>query len=153
LISALVGGEWSVSHPGRFTSGERSPVPIRQEGMWVPELVLDKVEKRKFFTDVFSNRPCYMPSQTSPCTLLPSAYFPLVRSVNRARKSSKPMRVGAISFILPSNPYINGILAGWLFYSHTLVSCLADFQSWRWRWYVPLKCQFTYELLRRLFIN
>jgi hypothetical protein len=25
LISALDGGEWSASHPGRFTPGERAP--------------------------------------------------------------------------------------------------------------------------------
>jgi hypothetical protein len=28
----------------------------------------------------------------------------------------------------------------------TLVSCLADFQPWRWRWYVPPKRRFTYGL-------
>jgi hypothetical protein len=26
LTSALVGGEWSASRPGRFTSGERAPI-------------------------------------------------------------------------------------------------------------------------------
>jgi hypothetical protein len=25
LTSAIVGGEWSASHPGRFTRGERAP--------------------------------------------------------------------------------------------------------------------------------
>jgi hypothetical protein len=28
LTWALVGGEWSASHPGRFTPGEKAPVPI-----------------------------------------------------------------------------------------------------------------------------
>jgi hypothetical protein len=28
LTSALAGGEWSASRPGRFTSGEEPPVPI-----------------------------------------------------------------------------------------------------------------------------
>jgi hypothetical protein len=28
LTSALVGGEWSASHLGRFTSGKEPPVPI-----------------------------------------------------------------------------------------------------------------------------
>jgi hypothetical protein len=28
LTSALVGGEWSASRPGRFTPVERAPVPI-----------------------------------------------------------------------------------------------------------------------------
>jgi hypothetical protein len=38
LTSALV-GEWSVSHPGRFTPGERAPAPIGYEDGWVPEPV------------------------------------------------------------------------------------------------------------------
>jgi hypothetical protein len=28
LTSALVGGEWSTSRPGRFTPGKELPVPI-----------------------------------------------------------------------------------------------------------------------------
>jgi hypothetical protein len=28
LTSALVGGEWSASRPGRFTPGKELPVPI-----------------------------------------------------------------------------------------------------------------------------
>jgi hypothetical protein len=28
LTSALVGGEWSASLPGRFTPGKKPPVPI-----------------------------------------------------------------------------------------------------------------------------
>jgi hypothetical protein len=41
LTSALAGGEWSASHPGRFTPGTH----------WVDSRVgLDDVEKRKFFT-------------------------------------------------------------------------------------------------------
>ena len=33
--SALDGGGWSTSHPGRFTPGE-DPVPIVQEAGWAP---------------------------------------------------------------------------------------------------------------------
>jgi hypothetical protein len=50
LTSALVGGEWSTSRPGRFTPGERAP------GIhWIGSCVgaragLDNVEKRKFLT-------------------------------------------------------------------------------------------------------
>ena len=36
--SALDGGGWSTSRPGRFNSG-KDPVPIVQEAMWDPELV------------------------------------------------------------------------------------------------------------------
>jgi hypothetical protein len=45
LTSALVGGEWSTSRPGRFTSG------THWIGGWVDlSAGLDDLEKRKFFT-------------------------------------------------------------------------------------------------------
>jgi hypothetical protein len=47
LTSALDGGEWSDSRPGRFTSKERTPV-THWIGGWVgPRTVLDAVVKRK----------------------------------------------------------------------------------------------------------
>jgi hypothetical protein len=46
LTSALFGGEWSASRPGRFTPWKIAPGIHRLEG-WV---TLDNVEKRKFFT-------------------------------------------------------------------------------------------------------
>jgi hypothetical protein len=50
LTSALVGGEWSASRPGRFTPGERAP-GTHWIGGWVgPRAGLDDVEKRKFLT-------------------------------------------------------------------------------------------------------
>jgi hypothetical protein len=50
LTSALVGGEWSASSPGRFTPGERAPA-THWVGGWVgPRAGLDDVEKRKFLT-------------------------------------------------------------------------------------------------------
>jgi hypothetical protein len=50
LTSALVGGEWSVTRPGRFTLGERAP-GMHWIGGWVgPRAGLDDVEKRKFLT-------------------------------------------------------------------------------------------------------
>jgi hypothetical protein len=50
LTSALAGGEWSVSRPGRFTPGERAP-GTHWVGGWVgPRAGLDDVEKRKFLT-------------------------------------------------------------------------------------------------------
>jgi hypothetical protein len=39
LTSALVGGEWSASRPGRFTPGKKTPVPIVYEVGWTPEPV------------------------------------------------------------------------------------------------------------------
>jgi hypothetical protein len=48
--SALDGGEWSASCPGRaFTPGERTPVPIVQESGWVPEPVwTQRLEEKSF---------------------------------------------------------------------------------------------------------
>jgi hypothetical protein len=47
LASALDGGEWSVSRPGRFTPRERDP-GTHWRGGWVgPRVVLDTVVKRK----------------------------------------------------------------------------------------------------------
>jgi hypothetical protein len=47
LTSALVGGEWSASRPGRFTSGERTP-GTHWIGGWVDlKASLDNLEKRK----------------------------------------------------------------------------------------------------------
>jgi hypothetical protein len=45
LTSALAGGEWSASRPGRFTAGERIP-GTHWIGGWVgPRAGLDDVEK------------------------------------------------------------------------------------------------------------
>jgi hypothetical protein len=50
LTSALAGGEWSASRPGRFTPGERAPCIHWIEGWVDPRVGLDDVEKRKFLT-------------------------------------------------------------------------------------------------------
>jgi hypothetical protein len=50
LTSALAGGEWSVSRPGRFTPRESSP-SMHGIGVWVdPRASMDEVEKRKLLT-------------------------------------------------------------------------------------------------------
>jgi hypothetical protein len=50
LTSALAGGEWSTSCPGRFTPGERTP-DTHWLGGWVdPRASLNDVEKRKLLT-------------------------------------------------------------------------------------------------------
>jgi hypothetical protein len=43
-----VGGEWSASRPGRFTSGGRAPGTDRIGGWVSVRAGLDDVEKRKF---------------------------------------------------------------------------------------------------------
>jgi hypothetical protein len=50
LTSALVGGKWSTSRPGRFTPGERAP-GTHWIGGWVDlKAGLDDLQKRKFLT-------------------------------------------------------------------------------------------------------
>jgi hypothetical protein len=39
LTSALVGGEWSASRPGRFIPEKEPRAPIGKEAGWTPELV------------------------------------------------------------------------------------------------------------------
>jgi hypothetical protein len=48
LTSALDGGEWSASQPGRFTPRERVPGTHWIGGLVGPRAVLDAVVKRKF---------------------------------------------------------------------------------------------------------
>jgi hypothetical protein len=50
MTSALSGGEYSASRPGRFIPGERAP-STHWIGGWVnPRAGLDDVERRKFLT-------------------------------------------------------------------------------------------------------
>jgi hypothetical protein len=50
FIPALVGGEWSVSRPDRFKSGETAS-GIQWIGGWVGSRAsLDDMEKKEFFT-------------------------------------------------------------------------------------------------------
>jgi hypothetical protein len=69
LDLALAGGEWSVSRPGRFTPGERTP-GTHWIGGWVdPRASLDDVEKRKFLTlPGLELRPLGRPSVASSYT-------------------------------------------------------------------------------------
>jgi hypothetical protein len=64
LTSALVGGEWSVSRPGRFTPGERVP-GTRWIGGWVdPRTGLGDVEKGKLLAVTENRTP--IPPSSSP---------------------------------------------------------------------------------------
>jgi hypothetical protein len=49
LTSAVIGGEWSASHPGPFTPGERAPATLWTGGCVGPTARLDDMEKIKFF--------------------------------------------------------------------------------------------------------
>jgi hypothetical protein len=50
LTSALVGGEWSTSRPGRFIAEERAPGTHWMGGWVYLRAGLDDLEKRKFLT-------------------------------------------------------------------------------------------------------
>jgi hypothetical protein len=50
LTSALAGGEWSASHPGRFNPRERASDTNWIGGCIDPTAGLDDVKKRKFLT-------------------------------------------------------------------------------------------------------
>jgi hypothetical protein len=50
LFSALAGGEWPASRPGRFTPGERDSRTYWIGGWVEPRASLDDMEKRKFLS-------------------------------------------------------------------------------------------------------
>jgi hypothetical protein len=54
--SALDGGEWSASRPGRaLPPGKGPPVPIGEEAGWAPEPVWTQRLEEKFFAPAGSN--------------------------------------------------------------------------------------------------
>jgi hypothetical protein len=56
LTSALYGGEWSASRPGRaFTPGKEPPVPIGQKDGWASEPVWTQRLEEKSSASVGSN--------------------------------------------------------------------------------------------------
>jgi hypothetical protein len=70
LTSTLVGGEWSVPRPCRFTPGERA-LGTHWTGGWVePRAGLDATEKRKFLTLLgLELRPLVVQPVAIPTTL------------------------------------------------------------------------------------
>jgi hypothetical protein len=61
-ISALDGGEWSVSRPGpALPPGKGPPVPIVQEAGWAPEPVWTQRLEEKFSAPVGDRTPVVQP--------------------------------------------------------------------------------------------
>jgi hypothetical protein len=68
LTSALDGGEWSASRPGRdLLPGKGPPVPIGQEAGWVPKPVWTQRLEEKFSAPVGDRTPVVQ-SVVSHCT-------------------------------------------------------------------------------------
>jgi hypothetical protein len=60
LTSALDGGEWSASRPGRsLPPGKGPPVPIGQEAGWAPETVWTQRLEEKFPAPVGDQTPVW----------------------------------------------------------------------------------------------
>jgi hypothetical protein len=57
LISALDGGEWSTSRPGRFTPRERASATHPIGGWLGPRAILDAVVKRKIPSPLQESNP------------------------------------------------------------------------------------------------
>jgi hypothetical protein len=72
--SALDGGEWSVSRPGRaLPPGKGSPVPIVQEAGWAPELVWTQRLEEKSVASARNRTPIARSSSPYRDTIL--SYF------------------------------------------------------------------------------
>jgi hypothetical protein len=75
---ALAGGEWSASHPDRFTPGERASGTHWVGGWMGPNVGPDDVEKRKFLTlPELEFRPLGRPARSKSLYRLryPGSYF------------------------------------------------------------------------------
>jgi len=57
MTSALYGGEWSASHPGRFIPKERAPNIHWIEGRMGPRAGMDAMVKRKIPTPYRESNP------------------------------------------------------------------------------------------------
>jgi hypothetical protein len=58
LTSALDGGEWSASRPGRaLAAGKGPPVPIGQKAVWAPEPVWTQEDRGKILCPLRESNP------------------------------------------------------------------------------------------------
>jgi hypothetical protein len=69
LNSALVGGEWSASGPGRFTPGETAPGTHWKGGWAGPRTGLDAAEKREMSFSCREQNPGCQALDPSPYRL------------------------------------------------------------------------------------
>jgi hypothetical protein len=61
LTSALDGGEWSASRPGRYIPGKKPLVSIEYEAGWAPVLVLTLWSREKSIAPAVNRTPVFQP--------------------------------------------------------------------------------------------
>jgi hypothetical protein len=110
LTLALDGGEWSASHPGRFTSGERTPGTRWTGGCVDPRAGLDTVEKRKISCLCRESNP-RRPAR-SPCNY----------SDNNCILLSRKRKYHFIAMLTTS--YAGNLYQKHIYYSSHLDSCI-----------------------------
>jgi hypothetical protein len=86
LTSALVGGEWSVLRPCRFTPGERAPSTYWIGGWVDPRASMDDLEKRKFLPPLgLELRPLGRPAHSQSLYRLcyPGSQYEINKIINK----------------------------------------------------------------------
>jgi hypothetical protein len=82
--SALDGGEWSASRPGRaLPPGKGPPVPIAQEAGWAPEPVWTQRLEEKSFAPAGDRTPIARSSSPYSDTILPELTRLLKKIIHR----------------------------------------------------------------------
>jgi hypothetical protein len=86
--SALDGGEWSASRPGRaLPPGKGQPVPIVQEAGWAPEPVWTQRIEEKSFAPAGDRTPIVRSSSPKSDTILPELPGPTYHFLSTEGKS------------------------------------------------------------------
>jgi hypothetical protein len=94
LTSALGGGEWSASCPGRFTPRERSPGTYWIGGCVGPRDVLDAVVKRKISSPRRESNPrTPIVQHYTNWAITALSYFSLVRSILIVSSHPRPVAI------------------------------------------------------------
>jgi hypothetical protein len=105
--SALDGGEWSASRPGRaLVPGKWPPLPIRQEAGWAPELVwTQRIEEKSFRLCRDSNfdRPVVQPlawSYADWASRLPRTCYTLLKPETSTLQQNEALSLDAVAAVL-----------------------------------------------------
>jgi hypothetical protein len=132
LTSALAGGEWSASRPGRFTPGKEPPVLIRKEVGWTPEPVWTTWRRENTwpYRDSNSEPLGRLDRSQSLSRLLISVhkYYLLICS---SSELIKPLRIGHWLYvrIQPSRTRLESSCAD----RPNRVDLLSSSNTWRWK--------------------